>query len=359
MASVISEFEQHPSQRTSVIVFLVVAVLFLVAFNYIPVPSQEYADQAVEELMLERVILESIRNVETEESEDNPEPIEKTPEPKPTQDILSEDLAQLMEAFDDFSLSQAEVSSPDLTKEEKRDLVLSDQNELDLESNNLEQAFGGRSLDLTPDLVKNEDRRPGTTRTLRPSLLPNRGVSDQDGLRSQRNLTTGSSLDLRATNQGNGNLLESSRNDDQLSTQGRDIDFAVPINELLDWMRANQGPLDPGVRALFQYLPGNLTAKTEILANGASYGLQLMHAPGGGETHIAVIDNKEIFYFIDLRMQQRASRFEKGTVRRDEELRVTIVESEDFSARSEEALRALKLFVDWWVEEKAKMNSNG
>ena len=66
-----------------------------------------------------------------------------------------------------------------------------------------------------------------------------------------------------------------------------------------------------------------------------------------------------LFYFVDSGRRQRAGRFEKGLVRSDEELRVIVVESEDLSARSEEAVRAFKLFVDWWTEQQKIMDSNG
>ena len=361
MATVISEFEPKNSRRISLVIFLFVTLLFLGAFNFIPIPSQEYAYRTVEQLMLERLVLESISDSEVEESEDDSELIEETADP--AQDVEFEDLEQLMEAFDDFSLSETRMSASDLTREERTDLASLSQEELDLESGDLETVFGGRSLDLTSDLDKRDDGRRRTSRELRSSLLSDRGVAGRERLGSRSGLSTRPSgsnteLGLRKTNVDDANLLQSTREKDDPPEES-EPDFDLPTDELLNWILANHGPLDPGIRSLFQYLPGNLTAKTQITASGVSYGLQLMHAPGGGETHIAIVDGEVLFYFVDPGMQQRASRFEKGLIRRDEESRVIVVESEDLSTRSEEALRAFKLFIDWWTEQQKIMDSNG
>ena len=357
MASVISEFEQKNSRRISFVIFLFITLLFLGAFNFIPIPSQEYAYRAVEQLMLERLVLESISNSDADESEDDSERIEETEDVSdPTQDVEFEDLELLMEAFDDFSFLETEVSASDLTREETRNLASLSQEELDLESGDLETAFGGRSLDLTSDLDKRDDGRRRTSRELRSSLLSDRGVAGRERLGTQSGLSTG--LGLRKTNLGDENLLQSTRDEDD-TPEEREPDFDLPTDKLLSWILANHGPLDPGIRSLFQYLPGNHTANIRITVDGISYGLQLMHTPDGGETHIAIIDGEVLFYFVDPGTQRRAGRFEKGLIRSDEESRVIVVESEDLSARSEEALRAFKLFLDWWVEQQRIMDSNG
>ena len=354
MATVISEFEQKNSRRISLVIFLFITLLFLAAFNFIPIPSQEYAYRTVEQLMLERLVLESISDSEVDESEDDSEQIEEILDPE--QDIEFEDLEQLMEAFDNFSLSETEVSASDLTREDRRNLASLSQEELDLEPGDLESAFGGRSLDLTSDLDKRDDSRRRTSRDLRSSLLSDRRVAGRERLGSRSGLST--DLGLRKTNLDDPNLLQSTRDNGDSSEELEPV-FDLPTDKLLDWILDNQGPLDPGIRSLFQYLPGNLTAKTQITTSGISYGLQLMHAPGGGETHIAIVDGESLFYFVDPGTQQRAGRFEKGLVRNDEESRVIVVESEDLSPRSEEALRAFKLFLDWWMEQQKIMDSNG
>ena len=364
MATVISQFGQKNSRRISLVIFLFVTLLFLGAFNFIPIPSQEYAYRTVEQLMLERIVLESISNFEVGESEDDSEQIEEPEEVSdPAQDVEFEDLEQLMEAFDAFSLSETQVSTSELTREERSDLASLSQKELDLESEDLETAFGGRSLDLTSDLEKRDDTGRRTSRELRPSLLSDRGVVGREQLGSRGGLSIRSGrsdagLDLRKTNPEGENLLQSTRDEDDL-TEATDPNFGLSADRLRNWILANQGTLDPGIRSLFQYLPGNLTAKTHITTNGTSYGLQLMHTPDGGETHIAIIDVDVLFYFVDSGRQQRAGRFEKGLVRSDEESRVIVVESEDLSARSEEALRAFNLFIDWWTEQQKIMDSNG
>ncbi len=359
MAPVISEFEQKNSRRISLVIFLFITLLFMGAFNFIPIPSQEYAHRAVEQLMLERLVLEYIPESEVEESEDDPEQIEETEESSDPE----QDFEQLMEAFDVFSFSETRVFDSDLMRGERSESVSLSQEELDLESEDIEAAFGGRSLDLTSELDKRDDSGRRTSRDLRPSLLSNRGVAGRERLGSRSGLSIGSDrnnseLALRETNPDGANLLQLTRENDD-PPEWSEPSFDLPVDRLLDWMLANQGPLDPGIRSLFHYLPGNLTAKTHFATNGASYGLQLMHTPDGGETHIAIIDGEVIFYFVDSGMRQRAGRFEKGLVRSDEQSRVIVVESEDLPARGEEALRAFKLFLDWWVEQQEIMDADG
>ena len=154
-------------------------------------------------------------------------------------------------------------------------------------------------------------------------------------------------LDLRNQDRVRPNLDDLDRPAPELEQP--EVEFEIPTDALVDWIRANQGPLDPGVRAHFQYVDGHLTAKTEASVDGRSYGLQLMHIPGGSETHIALLDGDLIFYFIDPGLQQRASYFQKGLVRRDLAELVILVESEDLSARSTEALRFFEIFLSWWA----------
>ena len=357
MATVFSDYEDRRARRISVVFFLLITLVFLGAFNFIPVPSQEFADRKVEVLMLEQMIFESFEDLGTlddEESAEKFEPEEREEAaPGLAEENATEDLEQLLTAFGDVSFSEVGFDDTGMTESARFDETPSilDQGELEVESGDVANVFGGRSLDLTSDLVKRDDERGRATRSLRPGLLSER-VSGQGRPGSRRITGSGSGdsagLDLRSEQRGTANLLKPTRTD--LEPKEREIEFSIPTDALVEWMRMNQNPLDPGIRSHFRYSSREITSKELISVGGRSYGLQLMHSPGGGATHIALLEGNTIFYFIDPGRQQRANYFQKGTTRRDEETLVILVESEDLSPRSEEARHFFEIFLAWWAE---------
>ena len=355
MANVFSDYEDQGGQRTSAVLFLCIALFLFTAFNFVPVPTQEFADQRLETLMLEQMIFETFqdRGAADEDNADEAELVEELEDdPNLINEVETEELARLLEAFGPPSPIE-DVGGAEVTVNVRGTPSAVIPGELDVESLELDAPFGSRAGDVVFDLDP-QFRGSGsgqTTRRLSPGLLAD-GVPSEGRTRLRH--TTGIG--------GDGEGLNLERQDHEtpdLFRPDRDVreppeltqaDFNVNTDGLVDWILANQGPLDPGIRAHFQYSPGKLTATTQMSVDGHAYGLQLMHAPGGGETHIALLDGSEIFYFIDPGLQQRASYFQKGLVRRDEDTSVVLVESEDFSARSAEALHFFKIFLAWWDE---------
>ena len=117
MTTAFSEYEDQGGQRTSVVIFLMLTALLVTAFSVIPLPSQDYAERAVEVIMLEQMMFQSLEDVvteednESEEDSDTPEPEEMaTAEEQPA----LEDLAVMMEVFETFSYSEPEIDETEL-----------------------------------------------------------------------------------------------------------------------------------------------------------------------------------------------------------------------------------------------------
>ena len=131
----------------------------------------------------------------------------------------------------------------------------------------------------------------------------------------------------------------------------KEFEMVIPTPKLAEWLNIRQSEIDPGIRAHFRYEPGSLTSKERFVAGGRSYGMQLMYIPGSRSLHIALLDGDTIYYFVDPGTTGRANYFQKGTVRRDADGIVQLVESEDFSPRSPEATTFFQIFRGWWNAE--------
>ena len=351
MTTAFSEYQDKGARRTSVAIFLALTALLVTAFSVIPLPSRDYAERTVAVIMMEQMEFQSLADVvaDDEESEEDSE----TPESEEMETVEEQpevvDLAEYMEVFEAFSLTEPDFGETELLENSATEApsVLT-QGDLDIEAGDILGEFTGRDLDLTSSLVT-RDNDVRSTRTLRSGLFTDR-VSGQGRPGFQRRSGSGDGIDFRGQGRDAPDLLESSR--EEVQPEQREVDFTVPTNALVEWMKLHQGPLDPGIGALFRYTANDLSAKIEIMVSGLSFGLQLMHSPGSGAMHIALLDGDVIFYFIDPGSQGRANYFQKGTVRRDGEALVNLVESEDLSARGPEAVRFFEIFLTWWEEEE-------
>ncbi len=355
MTTAFSEYEDKGGRRTSVSIFLVLTALLVTAFSVIPLPSRDYAERTVAVIMMEQMEFQSLADVvsDDEESEEDSEPPEseemETVEEQP--EVV--DLSEYMEVFEAFSLTEPDFDEAELLENSATEApsVLA-QGDLDIEAGDILGEFTGRDLDLTSNLVT-RDSDVRSTRTLRSGLFTDR-VSGQGrpGFRRRSGSDDVGGIEFREQSRDGPDLLGSSR--EEVQPEQREIDFTVPTNALAEWMKLNQGPLDPTIRALFRYAANDITAKTVITVDGKPYGLQLLHSPGSGATHIALLDGNVLFYFINSGSQDRANYFQKGKVRRDDQALVNLVESEDLSPRGPEAVRFFEIFLTWWEEEERK-----
>ncbi len=353
MTTAFSEYEDQGGRRTSVAIFLALTVLLVAAFSVIPIPSQDYAERTVEVIMLEQMDLQALADVvaDDEESEEDTEAPEPEEMETVEEQLAVDNFAELMEVFEAFTFSEPDFDETELLENSATEApsVLA-QGELDIEAGDILGEFIGRDIDLTSSLVT-RDNDGRSTRTLRAGLFAERiSGPGRPGFRRRTGPENGEGIDFRDQGRDAPDLLESTR--EEVQPEQREIDFTVPTNALIEWMKLNRGALDRGIRALFRYTADDITAKTEIMVSGMSYGLQLMHSPGSGAMHIALLDGDAIFYFIDPGSQGRANYFQKGSVRRDDEALVNLVESEDLSARGPEALRFFEIFLTWWQEEE-------
>ena len=359
MATVFSDYDDSDGRRVTVVAFLIVLLFFVMAFSFVPMPSQEFADRVVEVVMLEQMMFESIEDISTvDEEEPGEELLAVEPEATTLADeaeaTVTEDLKKLMSAFGDFAFSEVALDDAELKNNIRPGApTVLDQGELDVDSDNILGEFGSRSIDLTSDLVTNSEGEGRTTRQLRTGLLSDgaSGNVGRPGFRRLRESGTGDKTGTSAifSERAIPDLLEHAKEGPE--TEKREVDFSVPINPLVAWMKLRQAPLDPGIRSLFRFSTTDITSNEQIAIGGKPYGLQLLHSPGSGAVHIALIDGDTIYYFIDPGFQRRANYFQKGTVRRDEATLVVLVESEDFSPQGPDAKHFFDLFLSWWAQE--------
>ncbi len=361
MNPIFYEYEDKGTRRTSLVAFLCITLFFLAAFTIIPMPTQEEVERRVETIMLDQAVFEILDNPATAVDEGSSEDLVDvgSDESISSEDSesVTEDLEALMETFGGFDFSEVEWDNL-VTTQGSRNAVPStlEEGELEIETGDIAEVFGNRSLDLTSDLVQREESRSQTTRTLRSSLL-SESVSAEGRPGGRRISGSGiggdTGLDLRSRAPGSSDLLRSNR--EEIKQEQREIQFTVPVDKLAEWIRQNQSPVDPGIRSLFRVAPTDLTAKVPISVQGHAFGLQLSYLLGPGEVHIALIDRETIYYFIDPGSQRRANYFQKGTVRLNTESMVMLVESEDFSPRGPEAHRFFEVFLTWWSEVEADL----
>ncbi len=371
------EKEERKTRRVSWFLFIGVSALFTLAFTIVPIPGREFAETAMETLMLESLDLSSLfEEVEAASAADEAVPPEPDEEVSPLEitfdmeapvnELLAEDVEALMaEAFESFSFSDVSLGEPE-TQQSNRDVVsLTDQDlAIFSESSSRQSGFG---LDLTDDLLQDAGNPSGSSRSLSSNLIGESfsSLRESSGSRSYTgNLDDLSFSDgrpgrgtIRATGGAGETSLESAsgsgaRMDNLALGEG---DISVPSDSLLQWIMNNQAELDPGIRSLFYFAPPAISAKAQTTINTQPSEIQIMYTPSNREIRIALIKEGDIYYFVDPGFQKRAQYFQKGIVDRDELERVDFVESEDFSPTSPEARDFFKFFLAWWQQESQTM----
>ena len=364
-----AEQEERRNRRFTWLLFLGASVFFSVAFTLIPTPGQEFAETTIERLILTSVELPAVEEIEIEapeeeEEEDPLEVIEEITEELEPEPIEEDVEALIADAFDSFSFS--DVSFDDqVAEQDSREIVsLSDEDmELFSESASDRPVFNS-DMDLTQNLLNDSGDPSRSARSLSSNLIGQSLASTDDTDRSRRYVGDLEGLawpdgsgrqTIRATSQ-TGPSLDSagseSRQDNLFLGEG---DVAVPSDSLLQWILANQGELDPGIRSLFHFAPPSISARDETSIDAAPSELQIMYTPSNREIRIALIREADIYYFVDPGFQQRAQYFQKGVVGRDGLARIDFVESEDFSPIGPEAKAFFRFFLAWWQQEKQNM----
>ncbi len=355
MGTVLADYDGKQGRGLTWMVFLVFSTLLLMAFSVIPLPSQEFAEQAIEVLLLEHTVFQ---RDDTAAMEDEVEEIVEETEQllaEPVEELEgqgdSPDIASFMAVFDGNAAAPLGDITAEMTSRTGGVTELVD-GELDVDVSDALGAFGGGGLDLTSGLVTRENAQGRPTRVLNPSLVARgsttgsllggdgpgaTGLGIGDGVIGTGRVVGGT--DLVGTDKGIPVL------------KPREVEMEVPTPQIIDWLKFRQSPIDPGIRAHFRYTPDNMTAKERIIVAGQSFGMQLMYAPSSRSLHVALLDGDTVYYFVDPGTRGRANYFQKGTARRDEEGLVVLVETEDFSPRGSEATVFFQIFRGWWDAE--------
>lgn len=316
-------------------VFTVLVAFFFLASNFVSVPSREGIDQSLDLIMLESIAMPEAAEVVDEETED-PSIREYLPEASP------EDFDGLLSVFTELVPSEPvseESALPDRGQIES--LALQSDVGLDFGAEEgLDLSGYSRSGDLNADLFPESG---GATWTLRPNLISGAGP------RSGARLSSGAAeaeVDLTIRPDRPERLVESlfGEQGDALLTP----EEILRENAVVRWMQDRQNALDRPIRTHFEQQARDLTVNEPITVGAKTYHLQMMYSPVTRTLHIAWIDGNELFYFVDPSLQFQANYFEEGLVERALSMEVVLLETEELSAHSPQAIREYGTFLNWW-----------
>ena len=346
MANQFSEELDRSSRRITFTIFIIIVGFFAVAFRFVPIPSREDVDESLDILMLEFYEMEAVEVEEGEEvEEDEPsDEIELEPETQP------ENINKLLSAFGELSLS--EVKSDDILPMDpapESPFGLESDVNLDMESgpNDLGIFGNSRTTDLNADLLPQSGG--GSDRwTLKPNLVSGSSAANQPGFRT-RNQTGVSANALAVRQEQPDDLFDEVYEEGDRSEMTREE--SEREDAVIEWFTENGSPLDPGIRSLFEQISSTLTAKVSVRIGAQTYSVQLMYSQHSRKLHIAFSEDKDLFYFIDPKLQNIANYYAKGVVVYDEAARIVIVESEELSVENPESVRVYRSFLSWWIDQ--------
>ena len=163
MGTVLSDYEGGHGRGLTWVAFLAASMLLLMAFSVIPLPSQDFAENTLEVLMLEHMEYHSdVADMEEELAEileeDEDEEQSDTP-----------DIAALVALFEDVSATPADALTADML--ERAGTPTDVMGELNIAAAEALGAFGRRDLDLTTGLITRGNAQGTPSRTLNSSLI--------------------------------------------------------------------------------------------------------------------------------------------------------------------------------------------
>ena len=317
-------------------VFTVLVSFLFLASNFVPLPGRERVDQSLDLIMLESIPTAA---AEVEEEIEEQPMKERLPEASPA------DFDGLMSVFTELLPSEplSEASAlPDRGQVES--LALQSDVGLDFGAEEGLDSFGdNRPGDLNADLFPQSG---GATWTLRPNLISGAGPRSGTRLSSGSSRTGEAGVDLSIRPDRPERLVESlfgEQGDASLTPEE-----ILRENAVVRWMQDRQNALDRPIRTKFEQQPRDLTVNESITVGAKIYHLQMMYSPVTRTLHIAWIDGDDVFYFVDPALQFQANYFEEGLVERAPSMEVVLVETEELSARSPQAIREYGTFLKWW-----------
>ncbi len=323
-------------------VFAALVAFFFLASNLVPMPSREQVDRSLDFIMMEAIAMEEAAKAEEEIGEPSVE--DDLPEPEASLENFDGLLSALTELLSPEALGE-EPTLPDRGQTES--LVIQSDVGLDFGAEERMALFGdNRPGDLNADLFP---QSRGETWTLQPNLISG------SASRSNGRLSSGTgeeSADLTVRPGRPERLVETlfgEHGDASLTPEEINRENAV-----VSWMQDRLNALDRPIRTLFEQQPRDLTINESIAVGAKTYHLQMMYSPVTRTLHIAWIDGEDIFYFVDPGLQFRANYFEEGLAERAPSMKIVLLETEQLSAQSPQAIREYGTFLNWWrpqVEE--------
>lgn len=328
------EDSSKSDRRLTVSLFTIVIICVAVVIHVVPMPTRTGMSQSLESLVLESVAI----------AVNAPEQIDSGEETKEEAETSLEDFDELLSSF--MNEIPAEVMSTDTelsASETNRSLLRTD---VDVDFGVSEEKEFGTGL---ADLFSQVERREGTS--LQPTL-ESRFVSSSepgfvtnvvdisDNLASRR----GSPADLE--------ILESVYSGIDRSTLTPEE--AAREDAVVLWMKESSGnwlKLEPAIGTLLDSGPTDLVFSDDILLNGEEFTIKLTYSPVNRTLKIVLIQGNSLHYFIDPGLQNRANYFKTGHVVRDGDNKVVMVESEEKSVQSTDAIRIFDQFLSWWANE--------
>ena len=319
-------------------IFTAAVICIAVVIQVVPMPSRAGMDRSLESFVLSSIAIATDTPEETEMEE--------------VEEVVPEEPEMTMEDFDDLlssfsSLSDAASPDVEMLETETGESFFQTELDLDFGSEETRGRLGTGLGDLNADLYSQAERGIGTA--LRPNIVS--GLSRS--LNTQLTDGTGevSEEDLTLRQEGSDRLKTLASVYEGLDRSALTPEEIAREDAVVLRMNTVQSTLDPAIRVLFRSEPTDLVFRGTISLNGDDLAVQLAYAPKSRTLKIALIRNKDLFYFIDPGLQNRANYCERGRVGVDSSARVVLVESEEVSVQSPDAIRMFDLFLSWWTNE--------
>jgi len=345
MANLLLEDTSKIGRPITVVVFALLLGFLVLASTVIPVPRRDSVDRS-----LDLIMLEAIEAAVAKEVEETTEPLieEEFSEPEVTQ----VDVDELLSSFTDlssFKVVEEEASLQD--RGEMQSMALESDVGLDFGGQEDLGVFGNSQIDgLDTDLTS---QKKANTWTLRPNIVSGSAIG------SSAQLGAGSGVaeaELAIRSDQPERLIESIFDEWEEEGISMTADEIIRENAVIRWMREYQNALDRPVRTVFQQNSTDLTVNMPVPIGSQTYHLQMMYSPISRTLHIAWIDGDDIiYYFVDPALQYQINYFEEGVVERGPAMQVVLLETEELSAQSPQALREYQVFINWWKPQIESM----
>ena len=300
--------------------FVVVVSCLVIVIHLIPMPKRTSVSQTLETLVLESIAI----------AVDVPEEIESE-NVEEEEDTSVEDIDELLSSFLIDSPVEISQSENELLERESNTSQVQKEFEFDFGTGD-ENVFGSG---YSEDLPQAERRQRSALKpTIDAKFVSDTKVDFSNDVSVVADLTSEREvLDSVFDGLDRSNLTEE--------------EIAREDNVVL-WITEDQEKsLTPVMDSWLKLQTTDLIFKDEILLDNENYTVSLAYSPVNRILKIVLIKDDEIFYFIDPGLQNRANYFERGHVVY-EGTEIVMVESEEQSVQSYDAIKIFGLFSEWF-----------